>query len=176
MHLCPYWLNLWETIYIKLAHMNLIQKVEHWGNTHHPRWIDILRMCLGVLLFLKAVQFINNMDQLSDLMGRSRFLGSMSLGVMGHYIIMIHLIGGFMVATGLLTRLACLLQIPILLGAVIFVHAPSGIIPTDNNWWLSLGILLALVFFLIEGGGPWSADRLLLNHPLKVSNTGFKNK
>jgi putative oxidoreductase len=151
--------------------MNLIQKVEHWGDAHHPKWLDIIRMCLGVLLFMKAIEFINNMDQLSELMGRSHFLGSISLGVMGHYVIMAHLIGGFMVAFGLLTRVACLFQIPVLLGAVIFIHAPAGIIPTDSNWWLSLMILVLLVFFLIEGGGPWSADRLLLSHPMKTIPT-----
>jgi putative oxidoreductase len=150
--------------------MNLIQKVEHWGDTHHPRWLDILRMILGVLLFFKGVEFINNMNTLSALMGRSHFLGSMSLGVMGHYIIMAHLIGGFMVAFGLLTRVACLFQLPILLGAVIFVNAPAGVIPIDSSWWLSLAILLGLVFFLIEGGGPWSADKLLKNHPMKITN------
>jgi putative oxidoreductase len=147
--------------------MNLIQKVEHWGDTHHPKWIDVIRMCLGILLFMKAIEFINNMDQLSSLMGKSHFLGSISLGVMGHYIIMVHLIGGFMVASGLLTRVACLFQIPILLGAVIFIHAPAGIIPTDSNWFLSLLILILLVFFMVEGGGPWSADRLLKFNAIK---------
>lgn len=150
--------------------MNVIQKVEHWGDTHHPKWLDIIRMCLGALLFFKAIQFINNMDQLSALMSRSEFFGSAFLGIMGHYIIMAHLIGGFMVAFGLLTRVACLAQIPILLGAVIFVNAPLGVMP-DSNWWLSLLILLLLVFFLVEGGGPWSADRLLHEYPMKTIPT-----
>jgi uncharacterized membrane protein YphA (DoxX/SURF4 family) len=147
--------------------MSFIQKVEHWGDAHQSKWLDILRMILGALLFFKAIEFINNMEDLSALMGRSHFLASISLGSMGHYIIMIQLVGGFLVATGCLTRIACLLQIPILLGAVIFVNAPAGIVPTDSNWWLSFAILLGLVFFLIVGGGPWSADRLLVNHPMK---------
>jgi putative oxidoreductase len=147
--------------------MNLIQRVEHWGDTHHPKWLDVIRMALGVLLFLKAIEFINNMDLLSSLMGKSSFLGSLSLGVMGHYIIMVQLVGGFLVAFGLLTRLACLMQIPILLGAVIFVNAPSGVVPPDSNWWLSVLILALLIFFTIEGGGPWSADRMLKQYPLK---------
>jgi len=156
--------------------MNFIQKVEHWGDTHHPKWLDVIRMCLGILLFMKAIEFINNMDQLSALMEKSRFLGSISLGVMGHYIIMVHLIGGIMVATGLLTRVACLFQIPILLGAVIFINAPAGIIPTDNNWYLSLLILILLVFFTVEGGGPWSADRLLKFNALKHSHPPVRPK
>lgn len=27
--------------------MNLIQKTTYWGDTHHPHWLDILRMILG---------------------------------------------------------------------------------------------------------------------------------
>ena len=147
--------------------MNVIQRMEHWGDTHHPKWLDILRMVLGILLFMKAVEFMNNMDVLSVLIGKSAFLSSISIGVMAHYVIMTQLVGGFMVAFGLLTRVACLIQIPNLLGALIFVNAPSDLMSPSSSWWLSLLILVMLVFFLVEGGGPWSADRLLVNHPMK---------
>ena len=147
--------------------MNMIQRMEHWGDTHHPKWLDVLRMVLGILLFMKAVEFMNNMDALSALIGKSSFLSSISIGVMAHYVIMTQLVGGFMVAFGLLTRVACLIQIPNLIGALIFVNAPSDILSPSGSWWLSLLILLLLVFFVVEGGGPWSADRLLESHPMK---------
>jgi putative oxidoreductase len=147
--------------------MNLIQRMEHWGDTHHPKWIDCVRMVLGILLFMKAVEFMNNMDSLSALIGKSSFLSSISIGVMAHYVIMTQLVGGFLVAFGLLTRVACLIQIPNLLGALIFINVPSDLMSPSSSWWLSLLILVLLVFFLVEGGGPWSADRLLLSHPMK---------
>ena len=143
--------------------MNLIQQMEHWGDTHHPKWLDVVRMVLGVLLFVKAVEFMNNMDYLSTLIGKSQFLSSISIGIMAHWVIMTQLVGGFMVAFGLLTRVACLIQIPNLVGALIFVNAFSS----SGGWWLSLLILALLVLFLVEGGGPWSCDRLLENHPMK---------
>jgi uncharacterized membrane protein YphA (DoxX/SURF4 family) len=141
--------------------------MENWGDTHHPKWLDVLRMILGILLFLKAVEFMNDMDTLSALIGKSAFLSSISIGVMAHYVIMTQLIGGVLVAFGLLTRVACLIQVPNLLGALIFVNAPSSLMSPSASWWLSLLILLLLAFFVVEGGGPWSADRLLENHPMK---------
>jgi putative oxidoreductase len=149
--------------------MNIIQRVKHWGDTHHPKWIDIIRMCLGIFFLLKAVQFINNMNQLSSVLGKyqSHFLIDFSLGAMRYYTIMIHIIGGFMVLFGCLTRLACIIQIPILLWALLFFNSPTGVMAPDSSWWLSLLVLLLLFFFTLEGGGPWSADRLLDSHPEK---------
>jgi putative oxidoreductase len=147
--------------------MNLIQRMEHWGDTHHPKWIDVVRMCLGILLFMKAVEFMNNMDALSAVIGKSAFLSSLSIGIMAHWVIMTQLVGGFLVAFGLLTRVACLVQIPNLVGAILFINTPSTITSPSSTWWLSLLILVLLIFFVVEGGGPWSADRLLLSHPMK---------
>jgi uncharacterized membrane protein YphA (DoxX/SURF4 family) len=119
------------------------------------------------LIFYKAIEFMNNMVLFSSLMARSHWLGFLTLGSWAYPLIMLHLIGGFLIAFGCLTRLACLLQLPFLLGAVVLVNAPAGVVPPDSSWWLSFIILLGLIFFLIEGGGPWSADRLLKVHPMK---------
>ncbi|MDX5339191.1 MAG: DoxX family protein, partial [Cyclobacteriaceae bacterium] len=34
--------------------MNIITKIEHWGDTHHPKWIDILRIALGLVILYKG--------------------------------------------------------------------------------------------------------------------------
>ena len=46
---------------------------------------------------------------------------------LAHYVTMGHLVCGFMLAVGLLTRLAAFIQLPILLGAVIFIHMDLGL-------------------------------------------------
>jgi uncharacterized membrane protein YphA (DoxX/SURF4 family) len=92
-------------------------------------------------------------------MGRSRFLGSLSLGLLAHYIVFAHLVGGALIAAGLLTRLACLVQIPVLIGAVFFINSSAGILAPYDVLWLSVIVLLLLVFFLIAGSGPLSVDR-----------------
>lgn len=139
--------------------MNLLHSVEKWGDAHHPKWLDIIRIVLGVFLVFKGIDFINHMDRLTDLMTRSRFLGSLSLGLLAHYIVFAHLVGGALIAAGLLTRLACLVQIPILIGAVFFINSSAGILAPYDVLWLSVIVLLLLVFFLITGSGPFSVDR-----------------
>lgn len=138
--------------------MNLLHSVEKWGDAHHPKWLDIIRVVLGIFLVFKGIDFINHMDRLTDLMGRSRFLGSLSLGLLAHYIVFAHLVGGALIAAGLLTRLACLVQIPILIGAVFFINSSAGILAPYDVLWLSVIVLLLLVFFLISGSGPLSVD------------------
>lgn len=138
--------------------MNLLYSIEKWGDTHHPKWLDFIRMLLGIFLFIRGVLFINNMDQLSALMTKSEFLGSMSLGVLAHYVVFAHIVGGALVAFGLLTRLACLVQIPVLLGAVFFVNSDSGLISLNEGLWLSILVLALLIFFLVSGSGPISVD------------------
>ena len=139
--------------------MNLLHSVEKWGDTHHPKWLDIIRVVLGIFLVFKGIDFINHMDRLTNLMGRSRFLGCLSLGLLAHYIVFAHLVGGALIAAGLLTRLACLVQIPILIGAVFFINSSAGILAPYDVLWLSVIVLLLLVFFLIAGSGPLSVDR-----------------
>lgn len=138
--------------------MNIIQSMERWGDTHHPKWLDIIRVVLGVFLTLKGIDFINHMDRLIELMTQSKFLGSLSLGLLAHYIVFAHLVGGALITAGLLTRLACLVQIPILIGAVFFINSSAGILAPYDALWLSVIVLLLLVLFLIAGSGPFSVD------------------
>ncbi|HMO32166.1 MAG TPA: DoxX family protein [Lacibacter sp.] len=143
--------------------MNLIQRLEKWGDEHHPKWIDFIRIVLGIVLVLKGVQYINNMTSLSALLNKGPFTSTALVAIVSHYVIFAHLIGGLLIATGLLTRFACIVQIPILLGAVIFVNAPAGLF-TQSELWFSFLILILLVFFTLEGSGPISVDQWMKTH------------
>ena len=137
--------------------MGMLQRLEKWSTTHHPRWLVFLRISLGIALVLKGITFI------SDSTGVGSLLSDTPLGISADsWIIVaiawIHLFAGFMITIGLYTRIAALLQIPILLGAVIFVNAPRGILAPGSEFGLSLVILFLLIFFFIEGSGPVSLD------------------
>ena len=138
--------------------MNFVQRIEKWGDAHHPKWIDFIRIALGAILVLKGVQYINNMTALADMMNKARFINMFSVGMISHYVIFAHLIGGALVLCGLLTRLACIVQIPILLGAVIFINSAGGLLQVQSELWFSVIILILLIFFTIEGSGPISID------------------
>ena len=136
--------------------MNNIQRLEHWGEAHHPRYMDILRIALGIFLILKGIEFGQNSSTLSAVMEKNLPFSGLLLLLLSHYIIFAHVAGGFLLAVGLLTRVACLVQIPILLGALIFVN--WDVMEHVSGFFMALILLALLVWFFIIGSGPWSLD------------------
>ncbi len=136
--------------------MTVLQKIDGWAEAHHPKWLDILRIGLGVVIFIKGFQFVRDTDALLAIMHNSRFPW-VSLAL-AHYVAFAHLFGGVLIAIGLLTRIALLFQLPVLLGAVIFVNAQRGFFSDNSELMFSLGVLFMSLFFLFYGSGPWSAD------------------
>lgn len=136
--------------------MDTLRNIQQWSITHHPRWLVILRVALGLLLFAKGITFISNTTLLERLLSGSAFANS--TGWLAIVITWANLLGGFMLTVGLMTRLVALLQIPILLGAIIFINAQKGGFAAESELPLAIVALLLLIFFLIEGSGPLSLD------------------
>lgn len=145
--------------------METIAKFESWADKHHPQWIDFLRVVLGLFILYKGILFISNTGELMDLM-KNKDLQFFNLGL-AHYVAFAHLVGGFLIAVGLVTRFAILFQIPILLVAVFFVNIDSGFLSVSNNleFELSLIVLILLLVFLIFGSGKFSLDNYMKEHP-----------
>jgi putative oxidoreductase len=145
--------------------MNFIEKIESWGDKHHSKWLDILRIILGLILFLKGFYFINHNDELNNMIQNSK--AAIYPEILVHYVALAQLFGGVLIMIGLVTRLAILFQLPVLIGAIAFVDLRNGLL-TFNNSDLPLAIivLFLLIFFLIDGSGPISMDAYLKrNHP-----------
>jgi putative oxidoreductase len=132
--------------------MNYVERLEHWGDAHHPKWLDFVRIALGIMLLLKGIEFANNMNQLMAMMSGLPF-GNLMMVFLAHYVLFAHILGGILLATGLLTRLACILQIPVLLVAVF-----TNVFHQFSELTLSVLVLLLLVYFLIIGSGRLSLD------------------
>jgi putative oxidoreductase len=132
--------------------MNVVQRVEHWGDTHHPQWLDIVRILLGAFLCYKGVSFLMNMGQMLDLLTNKMSFGSFSTMLMSNYVAFAHILGGLLLIMGVLTRFACLIQIPILLGAVFFLN--TALYRPFSEVMLSILVLLLLIVFLVVGNGP----------------------
>ena len=144
--------------------MGIIQQLDRWSQAHQPKWLVVLRVTLGILLLVKGISFISNASQLTELIKNSGFRGGAAF--LTSYITFAHLLGGVLIILGLLTRIAVIAQIPILLGAVIFFNAKNGIFAVGSEFGLSLLVLCMLIFFLVEGGGPFSMDKFLKSHLL----------
>lgn len=134
--------------------MNLVQRVEHWGDAHHPQWLDIIRIALGLFLCYKGVDFLMNMGSMLDLITNKMSFGSFTSMLMSNYIAFAHLLGGILLILGVLTRFACLIQIPILVGAIMFVN--SSLYRPFSALALPIVVLLLLILFLVVGNGKWS--------------------
>ena len=136
--------------------MNLLQKFEYWGDRHHPKWLDIIRIALGIFLLYKGVDFLRNTSELVSLMSLRSPFSSLLIILLGHYVTFAHILGGFFLTIGMFTRAACLIQIPILIGAIIFVNSSSDVLRPYSELFLSILILLLVIYFLIVGNGPLS--------------------
>ena len=82
--------------------------------------------------------------------------GDFSIIMLSHFVVFAHILGGILLVLGLFTRFACIIQIPILLGAVIFINLASDVFKPYNELFLSVLVLLLLFYFLIVGNGPWA--------------------
>lgn len=136
--------------------MNFLQRIEHWGDMHHPKWLDIIRIALGLFLCYKGIDVFLNMSDITSTMKNRAPFGSFAFLMAAQYAAFAHVIGGILLALGLFTRLACLIQIPVLLGAIIFVTSNHDMLRPYSELFLSILILLLLIYFLIVGNGPLS--------------------
>jgi len=128
-----------------------------WVMEHREGAFDLVRMYLGVGLFVRGGIFAASPEGLGVIVDLSSF--SFASAALAHYVTFAHLIGGLFLAVGLLTRLAALVQLPILVGAVVLVHAPQGLLSANQSLELSALVLFLLVVVFVFGSGPWSADR-----------------
>ena len=143
--------------------MNLVHKIERWGDDYHAKWTDIIRMCLGLFILLKGITFIMDTDAVKALIltnNNFEFSGLMIMGIV-HLIVFAHVVGGFLLMIGLMTRFAAVIQIPILLGGVFFVNIARSFTLLNSELWLSVIVLLLLIMFWIIGAGPYSVDHAI---------------
>ena len=138
--------------------MSVVTDVEKWGNSHRPGFLDIFRIVLGLFITYKGLYFITNMGELEHTAAGANvwFAGA----VIAHYVVFAHILAGPLIVVGLFTRIACALQLPILLGAVILVNFPQGFLAVSNHMELeiSLIVLAGLIVFMIFGAGKYSID------------------
>lgn len=138
--------------------MNMIHKIEDWGNSHRPGWLDLFRIVLGVFITYKGFNFLANIENLEmSIQGMNMAYTGASIA---HYIVFAHVLCGPLIALGLLTRVMCIVQLPILLGAVVWINAPRGFMSLGNHMELeiSIAVLVGLITFIVFGAGKFSLD------------------
>ncbi|MEX0601413.1 MAG: DoxX family protein, partial [Rhodothermales bacterium] len=76
------------------------------------------------------------------------------------------LVGGIMIAIGLFTRAAALVQLPALVGAVFVVHFQGGLLAPSQSLEFSALVLFLLVLVFLWGSGNLSVDNYVIEQPV----------
>lgn len=139
--------------------MSTLSAIDKWSEDHHPVWIDFLRMLLGIFLVAKGASFIGHREQIEWLLVNHHL--DFLIFIASVYVILFHIGGGILIATGLITRWAIAFQIPILIGAVFFINLPKGFAGINSEFGFSIATLTLLIFFLFYGSGNFSLDYYL---------------
>ena len=145
--------------------MNLVQKwnsLLHFGDTHHPKWIDILRIGLGIAIFIKGIFFLNNSEALLTILQESNLRGWSF--ILQHHVAFTYLVGGILIALGLLTRVAIFFALLVFFGSIFCCISHFGFFSVFSDLVFSIVIFALLILFMIIGPGPWSVDTYMKLH------------
>ncbi len=133
-----------------------------WADSRREVWLDCIRIYLGLGLVARGLIMNSNASTsyIVDILQRSGNNWLMT-GLVLHYVMFAHLLGGGLLALGFVTRIAALVQIPILAGAVFIVHRSEGLFAAGQSLEFSALVLFLLVVFLVSGAGRLSVDHFV---------------
>jgi putative oxidoreductase len=143
--------------------MGIVQRIHHWHDSRHIFFNLALRIIVGLLLMLKGIYFISNSHHLEEMVRDTS--QSSAVSFMVGYITFAHMFGGAFIMLGLLTRVAVILQLPIIIGALYF-NLTSTAFGTGAELILSIVVLALLIYLLVNGSGRVSMDDYLKKHLL----------
>jgi putative oxidoreductase len=143
--------------------MNTILKLESWADRHHPKWIDLLRVVLGIIFIVKGAALIEHREQVIQMMEKSN-IDLFTFSLSSQYVIAFDIAGGLLIAIGLLTRLIVLFQLPIVVLSIIFIDYHQDLFALNSQLGYLILILALILFFLFYGSGTISVDYYLSKH------------
>ena len=144
--------------------MTIFKKFSNWGDAHHPKMLDVIRMLVGLLLVVKGYVYFIHAAYIRDLIIENKLINQSEdlISAIIFYTTYVQLVGGTMIFLGLLTRLASILVLPIVFGAIFFINILNPFF--NAELWLSILVMALLILFIVIGSGPLSLDRFLSNY------------
>lgn len=123
--------------------------------------LDAIRVYLGAGLFFRGLVLMltdTGLQQFTGGAAASLMPSGIALSGIALYVTAAHLVGGALLVVGLYARLAALVQLPILAGAVLLVHWQDGLLSANQSLEFSALVLFLLALVAFFGGGRWSPD------------------
>jgi len=130
---------------------NIIQTLENNRDTAY----SLIRIILGIALFVRGIILMSNPSAITQL------AGSEDIYWWHSYITIAHIFGGLLLALGFFSRLGALIQLPILIGAVFFIHIKQGLMMSEQSLELAVLVLVLLLIFFLFGSGPFAFDKYI---------------
>jgi len=117
---------------------------------------DLLRVYLGFALVVKGIVYMLH----ANAFGRQMVAEGVPFagGTLAELVALVHIAGGLMLAFGLLTRIGAAIQIPNLLGAILFVHVREGLFTAGQTLEFATLVLVLLTLYALGGAGKLSID------------------
>jgi len=137
--------------------------------TNGAAWgVLVLRIVLGVILVMHGSMVFTTYTPrgMASLVTRIGYPPWSSL-ILAWYLILVHVAGGVLIVIGLWTRLAAVLNLPIMLSAVLMLHLSQGFfmrgVVADGRtsavgYEFSLLVLACTIAIALIGAGPFSID------------------
>jgi putative oxidoreductase len=139
--------------------MKWLKKFQKYSDEHQPFVFDLMRIVLGIAIFYKGLLFVQDGDALNLIIERSR-IGGFAF-ILEHHVAFTLLVGGILIALGLITRIAVLFQFPVFLGVILNQHAQYGLYSVYSELGFALIVMLVLIVFLVLGSGTFSVDHAM---------------
>lgn len=133
----------------------------------YPKWLVVLRILLGILLFMKGIQFIYDNNLLQQVFRNQSTLRDYNW--LQTIIPWVHLLGGVFITIGMFTRLAVVAQLPILFGAILFSQEKINSIVLNSSLAYAIVVIVLLLIFLFVGNGPVSWKKMIEKENGKVA-------
>lgn len=137
--------------------------MEVWLEKHRDWFIDFVRIYLGIVLILKGIYFLDDMQSLMATTGQDfdTVAGyGYAYATLAHFIIFAHILGGISISIGFLTRVVIPFQLPILLIAMASGPLSKVYFRGGSPFEFSMLVVLLLGIF-IYGAGRLSVDYYL---------------
>ena len=119
-----------------------------------PQLRSILRIVTGLMFMLHGTQKLLGFPDPGAKLSAGAPLLIKAAGV-------IELVGGALIAVGLLTSIAAFLASGQMAVAYFKQHAPGGLWPTLNGGELAVLYCFVFLYLAFAGPGPWSLDAML---------------
>ena len=149
---------------------------EKQDSRNFPKWLTLFRVVLGIILLVKGISFFYDSTAIESMMHRKGWnMFDTNAQTLSFIITYVNLLGGLFIVTGLFTRWVSIVQIPILIGAVIF-NIEAGISFSNKELVLSAITLLLLIVFVIKGSGAISADEFFRSYTNAGQERGHTKK